>query len=216
MLKWIGIGVAVLVVGFLVVVALQPSSFRIERSQKMEAPPFVVFNIVNDFKRWPSWSPGEKLDPNMEKKHSGAEVGVGSVYEWTGNDQVGTGRMTIKESVPEKRIAIELEFLEPWEATNKTLFTFTRVDGGVDVNWAMEGENNFMAKAASLFMNMDEMVGGDFEKGLAALQKIAEAEAKEVAKQREAKAKQAVEEAARAKSASAELQAAGAEEAVAK
>jgi uncharacterized protein YndB with AHSA1/START domain len=209
MLKWIGIGVGVLVVGFLVVVALQPSSFRIERSQKMDAPPFVVFNIVNDFKRWPSWSPWEKLDPNMEKKHTGPDVGVGSVYEWAGNDQVGTGRMTIEESVPEKRIAIELEFLKPWEATNETSFTFTRDGDGVEVNWAMAGENNFMAKAASLFMNMDEMVGGDFEKGLAQLQKIAEAEAKEVAKQREAKAKQAAQEAARAKAAQAEKQEVG-------
>lgn len=189
MLKKIGIGIVVLVVGFVVVVALQPSSFHIERAQKMDAPPFVVFNIVNDFKRWSAWSPWEKLDPNMEKKHSGSEVGVGSIYEWSGNDKVGQGRMTIQQSVPEKKIAILLEFKQPWEATNTTLFTFARADQGAEVTWSMEGKNNFMAKAASLFMDMDELVGKDFEKGLEALRKVAEREAKEIAKAREQKAK---------------------------
>jgi uncharacterized protein YndB with AHSA1/START domain len=194
-------------VGFLIVVAAQPSSFRIERSKRIDAPPFVVFNIINDFKRWPAWSPWEKLDPNMEKKHSGSPVGVGSIYEWSGNDQVGSGRMTIQESVPEKHVTIELRFLKPWEATNTTRFTFTRDGNGVLVVWAMEGTNDFMAKAASLFMNMDEMVGGDFEKGLAALAKIAESEAKEIAKQRRAEAELEADRAARRKADAAKAEA---------
>lgn len=184
MLKKIGIGVLVLVVGFVVLVMIQPSTFRIERSRSIEAPQWVVFNIVNNFRRWPAWSPWEKLDPNMEKKHSGPEAGAGAVYEWSGNDQVGTGRMTITESTPPERVAINLEFMEPWEATNTTTFSF---DGGAketEVTWAMEGQNDFMGKAMSLFMDMDSMVGKDFEAGLDELAKIAVAEAAELEKKR--------------------------------
>ena len=202
MLKKIGIGLALVVIAFLVVVAMQPSTFRIERTQRIEAPPYVVFNILNNFHRWPAWSPWEKLDPNMQKKHAGAEFGKGAVYEWSGNEEVGKGRMTIIDSQPEKHIAIKLEFIEPWEATNTTLFTLTPEANAVHVKWAMEGHNDFMAKAASLFMNMDELVGKDFERGLATLKQVAEKEAQDIArakaKQAEAQAKAAAERAAAA------------------
>jgi hypothetical protein len=165
----------------------------------MEAPAWVAFNVLNNFHRWPAWSPWEKLDPNMTKKHEGPEAGVGAIYEWSGNDKVGTGRMSITESEPSKKIAIKLEFMKPWEATNTTLFTLTSTGKDVEVSWAMEGENNFMAKAASLFMDMDAMVGKDFEAGLLSLQKLVEAEAKEIAKAKKEKAD--AEAAAQAKAA---------------
>jgi hypothetical protein len=184
MLKKIGIGVAVLIVGFVVLVMLQPSTFRIERSKSIAAPSWVVFNIVNNFHRWPAWSPWEKLDPNMEKKHSGPEAGVGAVYEWTGNKDVGTGRMTITESAPPEKLTIDLEFMEPWEAKNTTLFSFEGKAKETNVTWAMEGENTFMGKAMSLFMDMDAMVGKDFEAGLDELDKLAVAEAAELEKKK--------------------------------
>lgn len=189
MLKKIAIGLGLVLLVFVVVVALQPGTFRIERSQRIEAPAYVVFNILNNFKRWSAWSPWEKLDPNMQKKHAGAEFGTGAIYAWTGNDQVGQGRMTITQSEPEKKIAIKLEFIKPWEATNTTLFTLVPDGKGVKVSWAMEGTNNFMAKAASLFMDMDELVGKDFERGLTALKQVAEKEAEEIARAKVEKAK---------------------------
>lgn len=190
MLKKIVIGLLVVLVAFALVVAFQPSTFRIERSHTMRAPGYVAFNLVNGLRRWSAWSPWEGRDPSMERSYEGPEAGVGSSYSWNGNDEVGKGRMTITESDPGKRVAIRLEFFEPWQATNTTLFTFEPAPEGVKVSWAMEGANNFFAKAASLFMNMDELIGKDFEQGLEKLQVVAEAEARalEEAKARESAA----------------------------
>lgn len=186
MLKKIGIGAGLLIVGFVVVVLLQPGTFRIERSRDVAAPSWVVFNVVNNFHRWPAWSPWEKLDPNMKKQHSGSETGAGAVYEWSGNNDVGKGRMTITESTPPEKISIKLEFMEPFEATNTTLFSFTPKGKGTTVTWAMEGQNDFMGKAMSLFMDMDAMVGKDFEAGLLQLDKVAAADALEIEKKKAA------------------------------
>ena len=98
MLKKILIGVAAVIVLFVIVVATRPADFRIERSTTIAAPPEVVFAQVNDFHAWPAWSPWEKLDPGMKRTHSGAPAGAGAVYEWQGNDDVGEGRMTIEKS----------------------------------------------------------------------------------------------------------------------
>ena len=171
------IGIVVLLLGFLAFVASRPADFRIERQGTIAAPPATVFPLVADFHRWAGWSPWEKLDLQMKKTHSGAGSGVGAVYQWAGNDQVGEGRMTITEATPPSRIVIKLEFLKPFAATNTTTFTFEPAGQGTRVVWAMTGRNDLMGKAFSLFMDMDAMVGGDFEKGLAALKVLAEAEA---------------------------------------
>jgi uncharacterized protein YndB with AHSA1/START domain len=175
MLKKIGIGVAAALLVLVVVIATRPSTFRIERSTKIAASPDAIFALINDFRAWQGWSPWEKLDPAMKKTHSGAPSGTGAVYSWAGNDEVGEGRMTITNSSPPKRVEIKLEFLKPWEATNTTLFTVEPGEGGSNVTWAMEGKNNFASKAFGLFMDMDAMVGKDFEKGLGAMKALAEA-----------------------------------------
>ena len=171
--------VIVLVVAiFCVVVALQPSHYHIERSATVNAPASVVFNQVNDFHKWEAWSPWAKLDPNMKQSYEGAPAGPGAIYSWTGNDQVGQGRMTITDSKPGALVKIKLEFIKPWAATNATDFTFTPQGNQTSVKWTMDGDNNFMGKAFGLFMSMDKMVGGDFEKGLAQMKTVAEAAAK--------------------------------------
>jgi hypothetical protein len=169
MARKILIGLAVVVALFLGLVATRPSKFRIERSLTMPASPHVVFGRVNDFHAWAHWSPWEKLDPNLKRAYSGPQSGKGAVYEWVGNDDVGEGRMTIVDSTPPSKVGIKLEFLKPWQATNNTTFSFVPEGGGTKVTWAMEGENNFMMKAVTLFMDMDKMVGADFERGLANL-----------------------------------------------
>jgi len=177
MLKKIGIGLAVVIVVFLVVVALQPSEFRIERKADIAAPPAVVFPMLTDFRAWNAWSPWEKLDPNMKKTFSGAPTGKGAVYEWSGNDDVGSGRMEILDVRENQQVSIKLDFLAPFEASNRTEFTLTPTGSGSTLQWVMTGKNSFMSKAFSLFMDMDKMVGSDFEKGLAALKARAEAQA---------------------------------------
>jgi uncharacterized protein YndB with AHSA1/START domain len=166
----------VVLVGFVAFVATRPAEFKIERAATIAAPEAVIYANIDDFREWGEWSPWEKLDPDLVRNYEGAESGVGAAYHWTGNDQVGEGRMTITEADPAQRIVIQLDFLKPWQASNVTTFALAPVDEGTHVTWTMEGNNDFMAKAMGVFMNMDQMVGGDFEKGLAALKEVAEAE----------------------------------------
>jgi len=134
----------------------------------------VVFSLINDFHAWPSWSPWEKLDPDMKREISGSPQGKGARYSWSGNDQVGVGSMEITDSSAAEQVKIRLEFKKPWEATNATTFTLVPTTQGTRVTWAMDGENNFGAKAMSMFMNMDELIGKDFEAGLTNLGALAE------------------------------------------
>lgn len=179
MLKKILIALAVIVIVFVVVVALQPSEFRVARTATISAPPPAVFAQVNDFHKWEAWSPWAKLDPAMKQTYAGAPAGTGAIYTWAGNDQVGEGRMTLTESRPNELVRIKLEFLKPFASTAATEFTFKPEGNQTMVTWSMAGKNNFMAKAFGLFMNMDKTVGGQFEKGLANLKSVSEAAPKQ-------------------------------------
>ena len=171
----IGIGVAVVIVALLIVIATRPAAFHIERSAQVNASPDVVFPLINDFHRWADWSPFEKLDPKMKKTFEGAEAGPGAVYTWSGNSQAGEGRMTLEESKPDELVAIKLEFTKPMQATNQATFKLVPSDDGTRVTWSMDGNNGFMGKAFSLFVNMDKMVGAQFEEGLGNLNTLAQA-----------------------------------------
>jgi hypothetical protein len=174
MARKILIGVAVVIVLLLLVIVTRPATYHVERSTTMAAPPENAFAQVNDFHAWAAWSPWEKLDPQMKKSFEGPPAGVGAKYAWAGNDQVGEGRMTIEKSEKPSTVGVKLEFLKPFESTSTTTFMFAPTAGGSKVTWAMDGENNFMGKAASLFMDMDKMIGADFERGLAAMKTAAE------------------------------------------
>lgn len=171
--------IAVIMVVLAVVIALQPSQFRVARSAGISAPPAAVFAQVNDFHKWEAWNPWGKIDPAMKQTYEGAPAGVGAVYSWVGNNEVGEGRMTITESRPNERVGLKLEFFKPFAGTNTAEFTFKPEGGQTRVTWSMSGDKNFMAKAIHLFMNMDQMIGGQFEKGLADMKAIAEATAKQ-------------------------------------
>jgi len=174
MLMTILIAIVAIIGVFLVVVAMQPDEFRVVRKGTVAAPAAVVFAQVNDFHKWEAWNPWGKLDPAMKNSYEGAAAGTGAKYSWVGNTKVGAGRMTITESRPHDLIRIRLEFLKPFTATNMAEFTFTPEGTQTVVTWSMAGKNNFMAKATHLLMNMDKMIGGQFEKGLADLKSVAE------------------------------------------
>jgi carbon monoxide dehydrogenase subunit G len=167
-----------LVVVFVVVVSFQPAEFTISRTSQVSAPPAAVFAQVNDFHQWQAWSPWDKMDPSMKKEYAGPAQGEGSSYTWSGSGQVGEGKMTIVKSQPE-RIQIQLDFLKPMKATNQAEFTFQPQGQGTAVTWSMSGQKNFVAKAFGLFFNMDKLVGGEFEKGLASLKTLSEASVKQ-------------------------------------
>jgi uncharacterized protein YndB with AHSA1/START domain len=173
MWKWLGLGVLAILAVLSAVVAAQPSEFEVKRSLVMPVPPAAVFAQVEDFKKWARWSPWEKLDPTMKKHFSGPPTGVGASYHWVGNDQVGEGRMTIVNAAAPNRIEIRLEFMKPWKATNPTMFSFEPEGAGTRTTWSMTGKNDFIGKAFSLAMDMDALVGADFDKGLAALAQAA-------------------------------------------
>jgi hypothetical protein len=178
MLKKILIGLGALLALLLIVISLQPATFHVERSITMAAPPEAAFAQVNDLHAWGAWSPWEKLDPAMKRTYEGATAGVGAKYAWVGNEDVGEGRMTVEKSDPGKLVGIKLEFLKPFEATNSATFTFERTPEGNKTTWSMDGNNNFISKAMGLVMDMDKMIGPDFERGLASLKIAAEADAK--------------------------------------
>jgi uncharacterized protein YndB with AHSA1/START domain len=178
MLLYIAIAVIAVVAALAGIVAMQPSAFRIERSTVVNAPQAAVFALVNDFHNWAAWSPWAKMDPAMKLSFEGPPAGKGAVYSWSGNNQVGQGRMTIMESRTDEFVSIKLEFQKPFAATNTAEFTFKPDGDKTDVIWSMTGHNTFMFKAFRLVMNMDKMVGGQFEQGLAQMKAAAEAAVK--------------------------------------
>ena len=163
-----------LAVALVALLATRPDRFHVERSATIDAPSATVFSHIDDFHRWTAWSPWEKIDPQLQRSYDGPPSGVGAGYRWSGNSQVGEGSMRITESVPGRKVGIALEFITPFRASNVATFTLAPEGSGTRVTWAMDGRNNFVAKAIGLFMNMDTMVGGQFEQGLASLKGIAE------------------------------------------
>jgi uncharacterized protein YndB with AHSA1/START domain len=154
--------------------ATQPDTFRIERSITINAPAERVFRLINDFRGWTAWSPWEKRDPAMKKTYGGAPSGPGAVYEWAGNSEVGSGRMEIIRSEPGSNVTVDLHFLKPFEARNTAELILAPEGEATSVTWAMYGPSPYLSKLMGVFMNMDGMIGGDFEAGLAALKAAAE------------------------------------------
>jgi hypothetical protein len=172
---WIILGVlAALIVIVLILASMQPDLFRVERSETMAAPPGKILEQLTDFHRWQAWSPWEELDPDMKRTFSGSSSGVGAAYAWEGNNKVGQGSMEITEVIPDRQLKIDLTFLKPFACKNKAIYTLEPVAGGTKLVWAMEGQNQFMGKLFGMMMNMDKMIGKDFEKGLAKLKAVVE------------------------------------------
>lgn len=174
MLKTLAVLVVVLLAALLGYAATLPDTFQVERSTTIDAPPEKVFPLVEDFHQWSAWSPWEKLDPAMQRTHSGAAHGEGAVYEWKGNSKVGQGRMEITDATSPSRVTIKLDFLEPFEAHNVADFTLQPQGNATQVTWAMHGPSPYLTKVMSVFASMDRMVGKDFETGLANLKATAE------------------------------------------
>src|ERR1035438_9876344 len=157
MLVTIAIVVGVLLAALLGYAATRPDTFRVQRTQSMQAPPERIFDLIDDFHNWASWSPYEKLDIAMKKTFSGAARGKGAVYAWAGNSKAGEGRMEILNATPASRITIKLDFLKPFEGHNTAEFTLDSRGGSTDVTWAVYGPQPFMFKLMSIFLDMDKM-----------------------------------------------------------
>jgi hypothetical protein len=174
MLQIIGVAIVGLIAAVLGLASRKPDELRVRRSARINAPADRIFAHIIDFHKWDAWSPWEKLDPAMTKTHSGPPSGKGAVYEWIGNSKVGQGRMEITDATPPSRVAIALHFIKPFEARNTTEFTLAPAGDATDVTWSMIGQSPFITKVMGVFMDMDKMVGKDFETGLSNLKGIAE------------------------------------------
>jgi len=166
---------AAAVAGVLGVAARRPDTMRIVRSATIDAPPERIYPLLEDFRGWEAWSPFEKLDPAMRRTYSGAPSGKGAAYAWEGGGKAGAGTMEIVEAAAPSRVAIDLRFTRPFKARNTTELTLEPRGGSTLVTWAMEGPTPFMTKVMCVFVDMDRMIGRDFETGLASLKAIAEA-----------------------------------------
>ena len=170
------LGLALSLGVFALYVASRPSAFRLSRSLTIDAPASTLFALINDFHAWNAWSPWDKIDADLKRTYEGAESGVGAVYKWEGK-KTGEGVMTLTDSQEPTKIEIDLRFIKPFAANNHTTFTLEPDGNGTKVTWAMTGNNNFVSKAFNVFVNVDAMVGKDFEKGLAAMSVAALAKA---------------------------------------
>ena len=180
MLEIIAIIAAVLVIAVAVVLILaanKPPTFSVRRAATVRAPPESIFPLISDFHRWGSWSPYEHKDPAMKRNYSGAKSGRGAIYAWDGNKNVGSGRMEILDAQAPSKIVIKLDFFTPFEGHNTAEFTMMPQDGSrqiTDVTWLMHGPAPLMSKLMQVFINIDHMIGKDFEVGLANLKSLAE------------------------------------------
>jgi carbon monoxide dehydrogenase subunit G len=174
MFKKIAIAVVVLLAAIFIYAAMQPDTFRVQRATTIKAPPEKIFAILNDFQKSVAWSPYEKKDPAMKRTFSGAPSGKGSVYAFEGNNEVGTGRLEIVESLPPKKVALQLDMVKPFMGSNIIEYTLEPKGEATEVTWAIHGPVPFISKLMCIFVNMDKMVGKDFETGLANLKTIAE------------------------------------------
>jgi uncharacterized protein YndB with AHSA1/START domain len=175
MLKFVAIAVLVLIAAVMMLALTRPDSFRVERSTLIKSPPERIYALINDLQAFGTWSPYEKKDPAMKRTFSGARNGEGAVYEWDGNSQVGKGRLEITESVPPSRITMKLDMLDPIEGHNTVVFTLEPQGEFTKVSWTLNCPTRpFVAKLLGVFVNMDKMVGADFEAGLSDLKAIVE------------------------------------------
>ncbi len=174
MLKKILIALVVLVAAFAGYVAWQPADFRVERTATIAAPAAAVFAQVNDLHKWDAWSPWAKIDPHAKVGFEGPGAGKGAVFTWSGNDEIGEGRMTVVESRPNELVDINVAFTKPFENTSDSQFAFKPDGNQTVVTWSMGSHQNFLQKAMCTVFNGKKMLGGQMEKGLAQLKTVAE------------------------------------------
>jgi len=172
-IKIILIVLVLAVAGVLAFATTKPDNFRVQRSASIKAPPEKIAAVLSDFQAWKAWSPWEKMDPAMKRTYTGEPKGKGARYAWAGNSEVGEGSMTITEAQP-SRVALDLDFVKPFEGHNKVVFSLVPKGDATEVTWDMQGPSPYITKVIQVFCDMDGMIGKEFEKGLADLKTVSE------------------------------------------
>ena len=170
----IAIIIAIAIAVVLILAATKPNTLLVQRATSIKAPADRIFPLINDFHQWRTWSPYENKDPAMKRTYEGTGSGKGAVYAWDGNNNVGSGRMEILDAQAPSKITIKLDFFKPFEGHNTAEFTMLPQGDVTNLTWTMFGPAVFMSKVMQVFMNLDHMIGRDFEVGLANLKRLAE------------------------------------------
>jgi hypothetical protein len=170
----IAVVLAIAIAVVLILAATKPDTLRVQRATSIRAPADRIFPMINDFHQWRGWSPYEDRDPALKRTYEGPDSGKGAVYAWDGNKNVGSGRMEILETSVPSKITIKLDFFKPFEGHNTAEFTMLPQGDVTNLTWTMHGPAVFMSKLMQVFINLDHMIGRDFEVGLANLKKLAE------------------------------------------
>jgi Polyketide cyclase / dehydrase and lipid transport len=170
----VAVVIALAIAVVLILAIRKPDIFRIQRVATIKAPAEAIFALINDFHRWGSWSPWENKDPAMKRNFSGPESGKGAVYAWDGNKNVGSGRMEILDTSAPSKIVIKLDFFKPFEGHNTAEFTMLPQGDATNISWVMHGPASLTSKVMQVFINLDNMIGRDFEAGLSNLKKATE------------------------------------------
>jgi len=172
----IAIALATVIAIVLILASTKPDTFSVQRAAAVRAPAERIFPLISNFHQWVNWSPWENKDPAMKRTYSGAESGKGAVYAWDGNKNVGSGRMEILDASSPSKIVIKLDFFKPFEGHNTAEFTIQpeRDAATTNITWVMHGPAPFMSKVMQVVMNLDKMIGKDFEAGLANLKELTE------------------------------------------
>jgi len=164
--------IAVAIAAILIIAALKPNSFSIQRAASIAAAPDAIFPLINDLRAHRTWSPFDK-DPGTQRSYSGPSKGPGSALEFA-DRKTGTGRLEILDASQPSQVTMSLKMSKPFKCDNIVKFSLAPQGGKTDVTWAMSGPQPFPAKVMGTIINCDKMVGGQFEKGLADLKAIAE------------------------------------------
>lgn len=173
LLKWV-LGV-LLLLGVLLVAGslLLPASTHVERTTVIERPQAEVFAALNSFQRFNQWSPWAEYDPDAIYTFEGPSHGVGAKMSWVGNRSVGSGSQTIRESIPNSRIVVALEF--GGDASTAS-YALAPEGSATRLTWSFDAEHGFNPFARWMGLLFEKMVGGDYEKGLAKLKALLEGE----------------------------------------
>jgi len=169
--------VALLVLAILAMV-IAPAQLKLEESETMEAPPNMIYNMVNDFKTWESWSPWQKMDPNAVNTYSEKTSGVGATWSWKGDPKsVGEGTQKIVESIKGEKIRTSLEF-GGFDGLAYSDWNFANDGDKTKVTWTFEGaQTPFYLRPFNLLMKGS--LKKTYKEGLANLEKIIDERVKE-------------------------------------
>ena len=174
MAKKIIVAVLGILAALLGYVAMQPAEMSIFREQLVKATPEKIFPHINNSKMANDWMPWADVDPKVKMSFSGPDEGIGSASSWDSEGQMGTGQAVVVESVPNRSVKTQLTYTKPMSMSQMAEVSLSPSSEGTVVRWAVTGKNDFMGKFFGVVMNMDKMVGGQFEAGLSKLKTTVE------------------------------------------